>query len=92
MLSSMLWTMPSIIGFCLIFGIIIAINIIDVFRPGYARKGFLPITTTRGERVYISILSTVLVFFIWMKFLPEGTLIFSLAVVLPLVFVLIAWG
>jgi len=92
MLSSMLWTMPSIIGFCLIFGIIIAINIIDVFRPGYARKGFLPITTTRGERVYISILSAVLVFFIWMKFLPEGTLIFSLAVVLPLVFVLIAWG
>lgn len=92
MFSSMLWTVPSMIGFCIVIGIIIAINIIDAFRPGYARKGFLPITTTRGDRVYISILSAVLVFFVWMKFLPEGTLIFSLAVVLPLDFVLITWG
>ncbi len=88
----MLWTVPSMIGIGLIFVIIIVVNIVDIFKPGYSRKGFLPISTTRGDRVYITILSTVIVFFLWMKFLPEGSLIYSLMLVLPLDFVLIMWG
>lgn len=92
MFSKMLWTVPSMIGIGLIFVIIIVVNIVDVFKPGYSRKGFLPISTTRGDRVYIAILSTIIVFFLWMKFLPEGSLIYSLVLVLPLDFVLIMRG
>lgn len=92
MFSKMLWTVPSMIGIGLIFVIIIVVNIVDIFKPGYSRKGFLPISTTRGDRVYIAILSTVIVFFLWMKFLPEGSLIYSLMLVLPLDFVLIMRG
>ena len=92
MLGWMLWTVPSLIGFGLLVAIIVTVNIVDIFRPGYARKGFLPIATTRGDRVFICILSSLLVFFLWMRFLPENALLFSLAVVLPMDFVLVSWG
>jgi predicted small integral membrane protein len=92
MFGWMLWTTSSIIGFSVIFGIIIVVNIIDVFRPGYARKGFLPITTTRGDRVFICLVCSILVFFLWMKFVPPAALLYSLAVVLPMDFVLMTWG
>ncbi len=92
MLDWMHWTTPSIIGFAVIFGIILVVNIVDIFKPGYARKGFLPIPTTRGDRVFICIVSSIIVFFLWMKFMPESSLPFSLAVVLPMDFVLLTWG
>ncbi len=92
MFAWMLWTVPSAIAFGLIVALIIAINIIDAFVPGYSRKGFMPIATTRGDRLYISLVGAVLVFLVWMKFVPPGNLIYSLAVVLPLFLVLMIWG
>ena len=92
MFAWMLWTVPSAIGFALIVGIIIVINIVDVWLPGYSRKGFLPIATTRGDRVYIALVAAAFVFLLWMKFLPEKGLIYSPAVVVPLALVLVIWG
>jgi len=92
MFGWMLWTVPSAIGFGLIFVILIVVNIVDLFAPGYSRKGFLPIATTRGERVYICLISAVIVFLLWMRFVPQNGLIYSLAVVLPMVSVLMIWG
>ena len=92
MFAWMLWTVPSAIAFALIVTLIIIVNIVDVFVPGYSRKGFLPIATTRGDRLYIALVSVVLVFLLWMKFVPENGLIYSLAVVLPLFLVLMIWG
>jgi predicted small integral membrane protein len=92
MFAWMLWTVPSAIAFGLIVALIIVVNIVDVFAPGYSRKGFLPIATTRGDRLYISLVSAVLAFLLWMKFVPANGLIYSLAVVLPLFLVLMIWG
>ena len=92
MFAWMLWTVPSAIAFGLIVGLIIVFNVVDVFAPGYSRKGFLPIATTRGDRLYISLVSAALVFLLWMKFVPPHSLIYSLAVVVPMFFVFIIWG
>jgi predicted small integral membrane protein len=92
MFGWMHWTVPSLIGVGGIFAMIIGINILDVRRPGFARKGFLPMETTRGDRVFVSIISSIIVWFLWLKFLPGATMSLSFCIIAPLVFVLMKWG
>ena len=92
MFDWMHWTVPSAIGVFGIFAMIIGVNILDVYKPGYARKGFLPMETTRGDRIFVSIISSVIVWILWLKFIPEVSIIFSLNIIVPLVFVIMRWG
>ncbi len=92
MFDWMHWTVPSAIGVFGIFAMIIGVNILDVYKPGYARKGFLPMETTRGDRIFVSIISSVIVWILWLKFIPEVSIIFSLIIIVPLVFVIMRWG
>ena len=92
MLGWMHWTVPSAVGVLGLITVIVGLNIVDIYKPGYARKGFLPIPTTRGDRVFISVLSTVIVWFLWLKFVPGESVALSLCIVVPLVFVIMRWG
>jgi predicted small integral membrane protein len=92
MFEWMHWTVPSAIGIFGIFAMIIGLNVLDKYNPGYARKGFLPMATTRGDRVFVCIISTILIWIFWMRFLPEVNLLLSLLIAAPLVFVIMKWG
>jgi len=47
---------------------IVSIAVYQIYNPPVERKGFLPIPTTPGDRLFISILSIVGIFFLYMAF------------------------
>lgn len=54
----MAWTQPTALFFIGIGSILILMTIWEVKRPCVERKGFLPISTTRGDRLFISLLTS----------------------------------
>lgn len=71
MLAWMHWTWQSGIAFILLAGLLIGLAVLDRRRPGYSRKGFLPMATTRGDRVFLSIVTLVGLLLLQLKFLPD---------------------
>lgn len=69
MLNWMAWTWPTAGFFIFIFGCIFVVSMIEQKRPGGApRDGVFGLTTTRGDRLFISILGSILMCFAWIGF------------------------
>lgn len=56
MLSWMYWTLPVAIFFILIALMLVGMTIWEIKSPTALRKGFLPMLTTRGDRLFIGLL------------------------------------
>ncbi len=56
-MSWMAWTLPTAIFFSTIGGILVLMTVLEIKFPCIERKGFLPISTTRGDRLFIGLLS-----------------------------------
>ncbi|KDM93541.1 DUF2160 domain-containing protein [Photobacterium galatheae] len=54
----MAWTLPSALFFITIAGILLTMTLYEIRKPCTERKGFLPISTTRGDRLFIGLLSS----------------------------------
>ncbi len=72
MIAWMHWTWMSALGFILLAALLCSLAVLDHFRPGYGRKGILPIETTRGDRVFMSIATFVTLVFAWLRYFPEA--------------------
>lgn len=67
MFSWMAWTVPTALIFLFIFSAIGILAFLEAKYPGGAeRTGVLGITTTRGDRLFISILGTVFIMLGWL--------------------------
>ncbi|BBI61432.1 hypothetical protein HSBAA_27380 [Vreelandella sulfidaeris] len=55
-MSWMVWTMPTAIFFSSIAAMLAGMTIWEILSPTIERKGFLPIATTRGDRLFIGLL------------------------------------
>lgn len=67
MLTWMAWTWPTALVFIGIFTAMGIITVIEIKRPGGAeRKGVLGLVTTRGDRLFISLLGSVYIFLAWL--------------------------
>ena len=53
----MYWTMPVAVFFTVIALLITTMTVWELKYPTVMRKGFLPIATTRGDRLFIGLLS-----------------------------------
>jgi predicted small integral membrane protein len=69
----MYWTLPTLIFLGSIITLLVTLSIWDVKDPGYAREGLLPIETTRGDRVFMSLLITGCTFCLWLYTLSLTT-------------------
>ncbi len=58
MMNWMAWTIPTASFFVGIGLILIVMTIAELKRPTIERKGLLPIATTRGDRLFIGLLSS----------------------------------
>lgn len=67
----MRWTLPSACFFGSIVAMLVFLTFYDMRSPGYPRKGLLPIKTTRGDRVFISLLALGSTVFIWLAVVPS---------------------
>jgi predicted small integral membrane protein len=76
----MRWTLPSAYFFVSIVIMLIFLALYDEISPGYPRKGLLPIETTRGDRVFISLLALGSTVFIWLGALPTVSIWWAMAI------------
>ena len=57
MFAWMVWTTPVAVFFCCIALMLIGMTVWEIKSPTELRKGFLPIATTRGDRLFIGLLA-----------------------------------
>lgn len=55
-LEWMAWTTPTAIFFACIALMLVAMTALQILWPTYERKGFLPMPTTRGDRLFIALI------------------------------------
>ena len=68
-LSWMAWTKPTALFFIVIFSLLLAMTIWEFFRPGGGpRVGILRIETTRGDRLFLSLLGSAFIHLAWLLF------------------------
>ena len=85
MLSWMAWTWPTALVFIGIFVAMGIIVFIEIKKPGTSeRYGVLGLTTTRGDRLFLSLLGTSYIFLAWLG-------IFGMPLWIPLILA-IMWG
>ena len=57
MFEWMAWTTPVAVFFTCIVLMLVTMTVWEIKSPTVLRKGFLPIETTRGDRLFIGLLS-----------------------------------
>ena len=57
MFAWMVWTTPVAVFFTCIAFMLVAMTLWEIKQPTVLRKGFLPLATTRGDRLFIGLLS-----------------------------------
>jgi predicted small integral membrane protein len=90
-LEWMAWTLPTAIFFITIALILTAMGIWQVISPSIERRGFLPIATTRGDRLFIGLLGSAYIQLAWLG-LTDLSLYFSLAIAVVWMILVMRWG
>nr|WP_299046244.1 DUF2160 domain-containing protein [uncultured Tateyamaria sp.] len=69
----MAWTPATFALFCGIFGAIAIIGVLEVvkYRDGIERRGILGLTTTLGDRLFISLLGSAYIFLAWLGLMGQ---------------------
>ncbi|WP_299726780.1 DUF2160 domain-containing protein [uncultured Tateyamaria sp.] len=64
----MAWTPATFVLFCVLFSVIALIGVLEAtkYRDGLERKGILGLTTTIGDRLFITLLGTSYIFLAWL--------------------------
>ncbi len=62
----MAWTWPTAIFFAGIALLLVVMTVLELIWPSVERRGFLPIATSRGDRLFISLLSAAYIHLAWL--------------------------
>ena len=90
-LQWMEWTRPTAIFFLAIACMLVAMTIWQVRWPSLERRGFLPIPTTPGDRLFIGLLGSAYLFLAWIG-LTNFSLWIMLGVAVGWMAVVMRWG
>mgnify|MGYP001365209625 CR=1 FL=1 len=55
-LEWMAWTTPTAVFFAVIAGLLVAMTLAEIRFPTTERRGLLPMPTTRGDRLFLSLM------------------------------------
>lgn len=91
MLAWMNWTPSVAIFFAVIATILAIMTVYEIVSPCVERKGFLPISTTRGDRLFIGLLSAAYIHLTFMA-VSDITLWVALVVSVIWLLALLRWG
>jgi predicted small integral membrane protein len=91
MLSWMAWTMPSALFFIGIVSLLLVMTVWEIRKPCVERKGWLPISTTRGDRLFIGLLSSAFVHLLFLG-LTDLALWVAFGISVLLMAALLRWG
>ncbi len=90
-LDWMAWTFPTAVFFISIVVILAAMTIWQVLWPSMERRGFLPITTTPGDRLFIGLLGSAYIHLAWIG-LTGLTLWIAFGLAILWLVVVMIWG
>ena len=90
-LEWMAWTLPTAIFFAVIVTILCGMTVWQLVSPSVARRGFLPLTTTRGDRLFIGLLSSAYIHLAWLG-LVGSDLWWALVISVVWMIVVMRWG
>ena len=90
-LEWMAWTLPTAIFFAVIVTILCGMTVWQLVSPSVERRGFLPLTTTRGDRLFIGLLSAAYIHLAWLGLVGEG-LWWALGISVVWMIVVMRWG
>ena len=65
-MSWMAWTMPTALFFSAIAVMLLIMTVWELRRPTRQARGFLPMATTRGDRLFIGLLSAAFIHLVWL--------------------------
>jgi predicted small integral membrane protein len=66
MLDWMAWTLPTAVFFVVIALLLVGMTVWQTMSPTVARRGLLPIVTTRGDRLFIGLLGSAYIQLLWL--------------------------
>lgn len=87
----MAWTWPTAAFFMVLISLLTAMTIWQIKTPTDTRRGWLPLSTTRGDRLFIGLLSSAFLHLFWLMLIPASVFIISF-ICLLLIIVLIRFG
>ena len=88
----MYWTWQSGLAVGGVFLCIAVLGVWDAKNPSIARKGFYPIKTTRGDRFFIGIITSILLFLLWLLIVGNSLLLIPSAIAVVWFLVQGRWG
>ena len=89
--SWMYWTTPVAIFFACVVLMLVGMTIWEVRSPTVERKGFLPMRTTRGDRLFIGLLTAAYINLAWAG-VTDLTQWLAAALGFIVLLVLMRWG
>ncbi|MBN8414273.1 DUF2160 domain-containing protein [Halomonas denitrificans] len=87
----MVWTLPTAMFFSVIALLLVLMTTWELISPSRERRGFLPISTTRGDRFFIGMLSAAYIHLAVIGFTSLG-LWLALALSVVWMVLLLRWG
>jgi len=69
----MAWTLPTAIFFALLASTLAFMTWLAIVRPEAERVGVLRIPTTRGDRLFISLITAAVIHLLWIGFIGTDT-------------------
>jgi predicted small integral membrane protein len=90
-LEWMAWTIPTASFFSFIVLMLIGMTIWEIKSPTVQRKGFLPIATTRGDRLFVGLLGSAYIHLAWVG-LTDLAIWFALGIAIVWMAVVMRWG
>jgi len=87
----MAWTLPTALFFAGIALTLAAYTVWGIVSPSLPRRGFLPMPTTRGDRLFIGLLASAYVNLAWAG-ITEASQWVAMVIWIPLMLVVGRWG
>jgi predicted small integral membrane protein len=90
-LGWMVWTVPTTIFFAVVTVILIGMTTWQIVAPSPERRGFLPIPTTPGDRLFVGLVVSAYLHLAWIG-LTDASLWIVFAVSLVWMAAVMRWG
>jgi predicted small integral membrane protein len=90
-LKWMVWTVPTTIFFSVIGAILVVMAVWQTLAPSPERRGFLPIPTTPGDRLFIGLVVSAYLHLAWIG-LVDASLWIAFAISLAWMAAVMRWG
>ena len=90
-LGWMVWTLPTAIFFIVIAVTLAGMTIWQVVAPSPERRGFLPLPTTPGDRLFIGLVVSGFLHLAWIG-LTDANLWFATGIAVVWMFCVMRWG